>query len=338
MPQRKLDVVLDSVKRLQRMGATANLVNLLQKQHPADLAQLFAELPRQGSPVRLLAAGRAQQPPRDGGAERARARSRRRAARRAAPPRRSSSSRRICRPTTPRRSSTTCPRSWRRAVLELMQKRPAGADVGELLEYPEQTAGRIMNPKVFALSEDMTGGGSHHRAPGVARRRDGLLSLRHRRAPPPRRRRLAAPPAARASRHAAQADHDDRPDQRARRHRSGRGRAAGRVVQPAGHPGRRRGEQAGRRHHRRRRHRRHQGRGDRGRLSAGRPGERRPRVHVAVRVAAQAAAVADRQPRRPRSSRRRSSSSSRTRSASSRRSRCSCRSSPAWAATRRRRR
>ena len=45
MPQRKLDVVLDSVKRLQRMGATANLVNLLQKQYPADLAQLFAELP-----------------------------------------------------------------------------------------------------------------------------------------------------------------------------------------------------------------------------------------------------------------------------------------------------
>jgi magnesium transporter len=42
------------------------------------------------------------------------------------------------------------------AVLELMQKKPAGADVGELLEYPEKTAGRIMNPKVFALSEDMT--------------------------------------------------------------------------------------------------------------------------------------------------------------------------------------
>ena len=45
MAQRKLDVVLDSVKRLQRMGATSNLVNLLQKQYPADLAQLFAELP-----------------------------------------------------------------------------------------------------------------------------------------------------------------------------------------------------------------------------------------------------------------------------------------------------
>ena len=42
------------------------------------------------------------------------------------------------------------------AVLELMQKKPASADVGDLLEYPEKTAGRIMNPKVFALSEDMT--------------------------------------------------------------------------------------------------------------------------------------------------------------------------------------
>ena len=34
----------------------------------------------------------------------------------------------------------------------------AGGDVGDLLEYHEQTAGRIMNPKVFALSEDMTAG------------------------------------------------------------------------------------------------------------------------------------------------------------------------------------
>jgi magnesium transporter len=46
------------------------------------------------------------------------------------------------------------------AVLELVQKRPAGGDVGELLEYKEQTAGRIMNPKVFALAEDMTAGES----------------------------------------------------------------------------------------------------------------------------------------------------------------------------------
>ena len=43
--QRRIDLVLDSVKRLLRIGATANLVNLLQKQHPADLAQVFTELP-----------------------------------------------------------------------------------------------------------------------------------------------------------------------------------------------------------------------------------------------------------------------------------------------------
>ncbi len=44
-PQRRIDLILESVRRLLRMGATPNLLNLLQKQHPADLAQIFAELP-----------------------------------------------------------------------------------------------------------------------------------------------------------------------------------------------------------------------------------------------------------------------------------------------------
>jgi magnesium transporter len=43
--QRRIDLALDSVKRLLRIGATANLLNLLQKQHPADLGQIFSELP-----------------------------------------------------------------------------------------------------------------------------------------------------------------------------------------------------------------------------------------------------------------------------------------------------
>src|SRR6187401_1014217 len=43
--QRRIDLVLDSVKRLLRIGASANLLNLLQKQYPADLAQVFSELP-----------------------------------------------------------------------------------------------------------------------------------------------------------------------------------------------------------------------------------------------------------------------------------------------------
>jgi magnesium transporter len=155
MPPRKLDVVLDSVKRLQRMGATSNLVNLLQKQYPADLAVLFAELPEKDrvsafsllvernsrlamealselgpEAAAALLAGRSpeeivkfiQELPSDDAAA----------------------------------IIDHLPEELAASVLELMQKKPAGTDVGELLEYPEKTAGRIMNPKVFALSEDMT--------------------------------------------------------------------------------------------------------------------------------------------------------------------------------------
>src|SRR4029453_13113169 len=43
------------------------------------------------------------------------------------------------------------------AVLELMRPKESG-QVENLLEYPEKTAGRIMNPNVFALSEDLTVG------------------------------------------------------------------------------------------------------------------------------------------------------------------------------------
>src|SRR6476620_4034734 len=157
MPQRKLDVVLDSVKRLQRMGATANLVNLLQKQHPADLAQLFSELPDKDRHSafsllvernsRLAMEGLSELGPETGArllADR--------------------SADEIVQLVQDLPSDDAAaiidylPEELAAAVLEQMQKRPAGGDVGELLEYEEQTAGRIMNPKVFALSEDMTAG------------------------------------------------------------------------------------------------------------------------------------------------------------------------------------
>jgi magnesium transporter len=159
MPQRKLDVVLDSVKRLLRMGATANLVNLLQKQHPADLAQLFSELPAKerhsafsvlaDRNSRLAMEGLSELGPEAGAAllsER--------------------SAEEIGKLLQDLPSDDAAalidylPEDLSAAVLELVQRRPAGGDVGELLEYEEQTAGRIMNPKVFALSEDMTAGES----------------------------------------------------------------------------------------------------------------------------------------------------------------------------------
>jgi magnesium transporter len=157
MPQRKLDVVLDSVKRLQRMGATANLVNLLQKQYPADLAQLFSELPEKDRQSafsllvernsKLAMEGLSELGPEAGASLLA-----------------DRSADEIVKLLQELPSDDAAaiidylPEDLSAAVLELMQKRPAGGDVGELLEYAEQTAGRIMNPKVFALAEDMTAG------------------------------------------------------------------------------------------------------------------------------------------------------------------------------------
>ena len=59
-------------KRLQRIGATANLLNLLQKQHPADLAELFGELPYRDRSATFKVLVDQKQPSRDGGPERAR--------------------------------------------------------------------------------------------------------------------------------------------------------------------------------------------------------------------------------------------------------------------------
>ena len=155
MPQRKLDVVLDSVKRLLRMGATANLVNLLHKQHPADLAQLFSELQEKDRVSafsllvernsRLAMEALSELGPEAGAALLA-----------------GRTPEEIVKLTQELPSDDAAaiidylPEELSAAVLELIQKRPAGGEVGELLEYAEQTAGRIMNPKVFALSEDVT--------------------------------------------------------------------------------------------------------------------------------------------------------------------------------------
>ena len=156
LPHRRIDVVFDSVKRLQRIGATANLLNLLQKQHPADLAEVFSELPERErrSAFNTLLGGHSrlameaiseldpevrvpllvehpaedlarwfQEVPSDDAAA----------------------------------VIGDLPEELSAAVLDLM--RPKDSDeVQHLLEYADQTAGRIMNPEVFALSEDLTAG------------------------------------------------------------------------------------------------------------------------------------------------------------------------------------
>ena len=155
-PLRRIDVVLDSVKRLQRIGATANLLNLLQKQHPADVAEVLSALspaerrstfntliadnsrlamealseldPEVGAtllidrPADELARLFLELPPDDAAA-----------------------------------LVDELPDELSSAVLDLMRRKESG-EVQHLLEYEDQTAGRIMNPEVFALSEELTAG------------------------------------------------------------------------------------------------------------------------------------------------------------------------------------
>ena len=155
-PQRRLDVVFDSVKRLQRIGATANLLNLLQKQHPADLAEVFVELPdrdrrsafdtllRQNS--RLAIEALCELEPEVG-----------------APLLVDHPAEQLAQMFQEVPSDDAAavigylPDELSASVLELMRRKDSD-EVQHLLDYADQTAGRIMNPNVFALSEDVTAG------------------------------------------------------------------------------------------------------------------------------------------------------------------------------------
>jgi magnesium transporter len=154
--QRRIDLVLDSVKRLLRIGATANLVNLLQKQHPADLAQIFSDLPgkEREAAFSLLAErnGRlAMEAVSELGPEAGAALLATRSAEEIA---------KLAQEIPSDDAAALIdhlPEELSAAVLDLMRPKESGV-VENLLEYAERTAGRIMNPNVFALSEDMTVG------------------------------------------------------------------------------------------------------------------------------------------------------------------------------------
>ena len=154
--QRRIDLVLDSVKRLLRIGATANLLNLLQKQHPADLAQIFSDLPDKDreAAFSLLAErnGRlAMEAVSELGPEAGAALLGTRSAEEIA---------KLAQEIPSDDAAALIdhlPEDLSAAVLDLMRPKESGV-VENLLEYDEQTAGRIMNPHVFALNEDMTVG------------------------------------------------------------------------------------------------------------------------------------------------------------------------------------
>ena len=156
--QRRIDLVLESVRRLLRMGATPNLLNLLQKQHPADLAQIFSELPERERHAAFsvlvekngkLAMEALSEVGPEKGAQLLALRSAEEIAR--------------LLQEIPSDDAAALidhlPEELSAAVLELIRPK-IGGGVTELLEYEEQTAGRLMNPNVFALAEDLTAGES----------------------------------------------------------------------------------------------------------------------------------------------------------------------------------
>jgi magnesium transporter len=154
--QRRLDLVFDSVKRLLRIGATANLLNLLQKQHPADLAQVFKELQERDREAafsilaerhsRLAMEAVSELGPEAGAALLA-----------------TRSAEEVAKLVQEIPSDDAAalvahlPEELSAAVLDLMRPKESGV-VENLLEYDDKTAGRIMNPNVFALREDLTVG------------------------------------------------------------------------------------------------------------------------------------------------------------------------------------
>jgi magnesium transporter len=154
--QRRLDLVVDSVKRLLRVGATANLLNLLQKQHPADLAQIYSGLPERDREAaftvladrngRLAMEAVSELGP-EAGAVLLATRPAEEIAKLAQE--------------IPSDDAAALidhlPEELSAAVLDLMRPKESGV-VENLLEYAERTAGRIMNPNVFALTEDTTVG------------------------------------------------------------------------------------------------------------------------------------------------------------------------------------
>ncbi|MCC7125057.1 MAG: magnesium transporter [Acidobacteria bacterium] len=153
---RRSDVVLDSVKRLLRIGATANLLNLLQKQHPADLAQIFGSLfdAERGAAFALLVERQpklameaiSEMGPEPGA--------------RLLNGRSADEIAKLLHELPSDDAAALIdylPEELSREVLELMRRKESG-QVESLLEYGERTAGRIMNPAVFALNEDLTVG------------------------------------------------------------------------------------------------------------------------------------------------------------------------------------
>src|SRR5690348_10031599 len=148
------DIVLRSVSSRRRVGASDNLLKLLRRQHPADLASIFRMLSDRerrtafdllvNRDSRLAMEGTAELDPDTGASLLA-----------------SFPADRIARllgelPADDAASLVKhLPPAVSDQVRDLVGRQ---TDVGSLLDHADRTAGRIMNPRVFALPETATAG------------------------------------------------------------------------------------------------------------------------------------------------------------------------------------
>ncbi len=154
MQSQKFSLMLDSVRRLMRGGATARALNVLKKSRPADVAmvlQALSDLDRKSVFSALarsetaLAATSLSELSQQEAFE-------------------------LLKTLTPEGIAQVLqelpsddaaqfiaefPQELREELLDLM-KVEASTEVQELLSFAENTAGRIMTPDVFALKEDLT--------------------------------------------------------------------------------------------------------------------------------------------------------------------------------------
>jgi len=155
--QSKTDLVIASVRRLLRVGATANLLNLLQKRHPVDIAEILRALNdhERRAAVEAMAAADprlAMQVVAELGVDMGAALLASRPARDIV---------RLLQELAPDDAAALIdrfPEPLADEVREHMRGQHPTAEIAEVLEQREGTAGRIMNPRVFALPEDATAG------------------------------------------------------------------------------------------------------------------------------------------------------------------------------------
>jgi len=156
MPVTKTPLLAETVRKLVGRGATPNAYNILSKLHPSEIAELLGELHENyRKPTFELLVQRNTQLASEALSELG--------VDRGVELLLDMTAEEISRllqeldPDDAAEFVGSLPTELQEEILGAMRHKDA-AEVQDLLQYPEQTAGRIMNPNVFSLHEDMTVG------------------------------------------------------------------------------------------------------------------------------------------------------------------------------------